>query len=33
VTLLVVTHDPALGKRASRQLGIADGRVAYDRRS
>ena len=32
VTLLVVTHDPALGKRASRQLGIADGRVAYDRR-
>ena len=31
VTLLVVTHDPALGKRASRRLGIADGRVAYDR--
>jgi putative ABC transport system ATP-binding protein len=33
VTLLVVTHDPALGQRASRQLGIADGRVAYDRRT
>ncbi len=30
VTLLVVTHDPALGKRASRHLRIADGKIAGD---
>ena len=30
VTLLVVTHDPALGRRASRRIGIADGKVAQD---
>lgn len=33
ITLMVVTHDPALGQRAHRHLGIADGRVAFDRRS
>lgn len=30
VTLIVVTHDAALGRRASRRLGIADGKVARD---
>ena len=30
VTLIVVTHDPALGRRASRQIGLADGRIAHD---
>ncbi len=30
VTLLVVTHDPALGRRASRRIGLADGKVAQD---
>ncbi len=31
MTLLVVTHDPVLGARATRKIGIADGRVAFDR--
>ncbi len=32
VTLLVVTHDAALGLRASRRIRISDGRVAADAR-
>jgi putative ABC transport system ATP-binding protein len=31
MTLIVVTHDGALGSRATRQIAIADGRVAHDR--
>ena len=30
VTLIIVTHDPALGRRANRRIGIADGKVAHD---
>ncbi|MEQ8662324.1 MAG: ABC transporter ATP-binding protein [Gammaproteobacteria bacterium] len=30
VTLLVVTHDDALGRRAARRLRLVDGRVAAD---
>ncbi len=30
VTLLMVTHDPAIGQRATRRLRIGDGRVAAD---
>lgn len=30
ITLLVVTHDPALGKRATRQLNMLDGQLDYD---
>ena len=30
-TLIVVTHDPDLGKRAQRQLRMIDGRIASDR--
>jgi len=33
VTLIVVTHDPELGRRAHRQLRLLDGAVAEDRRS
>jgi putative ABC transport system ATP-binding protein len=32
VTLIVVTHDPELGKRAHRQLRLMDGAIAEDRR-
>ena len=32
MTLLVVTHDPALGKRASRRIRIVDGRIERDER-
>jgi putative ABC transport system ATP-binding protein len=32
VTLIVVTHDPELGRRAHRQLRLFDGAVAEDRR-
>jgi len=32
VTLLVVTHDPELGRRALRQLRLMDGAIAEDRR-
>jgi putative ABC transport system ATP-binding protein len=32
VTLIVVTHDPELGRRARRQLRLLDGAVAEDRR-
>ncbi|MGH8596597.1 MAG: macrolide ABC transporter ATP-binding protein, partial [Gammaproteobacteria bacterium] len=31
MTLILVTHDAALGARASRRIQIADGRVAHDR--
>ena len=31
VTLVIVTHDAALGARAHRHLGIVDGRIASDR--
>ena len=30
VTLVIVTHDAALGARAQRHLGIVDGRIASD---
>ena len=33
VTLLVVTHDPVLGARASRQLVMEDGKLIADRRN
>jgi putative ABC transport system ATP-binding protein len=33
VTLIVVTHDPELGRRAHRQLRLVDGAIAEDRRS
>jgi putative ABC transport system ATP-binding protein len=33
VTLIVVTHDPELGRRAHRQLRLVDGALAEDRRS
>jgi len=32
VTLIVVTHDPELGRRAHRQLRLMDGAIAEDRR-
>ena len=32
IALLVVTHDPALGQRASRQLVMRDGRIFSDER-
>jgi putative ABC transport system ATP-binding protein len=32
VTLLIVTHDPELGRRAHRQLRMVDGAIAEDRR-
>lgn len=33
VTLLVVTHDPVLGARASRQLVMEDGKLITDKRN
>ena len=30
ITLLVVTHDPALGQRAQRQIRMVDGRIVAD---
>jgi putative ABC transport system ATP-binding protein len=30
LTLIVVTHDPAIGRRSGRQIGMQDGRVATD---
>ena len=32
VTLIVVTHDPAIGERAHRRLQMVDGRIAADTR-
>jgi putative ABC transport system ATP-binding protein len=32
VTLIVVTHDPELGRRAHRQLSMVDGAIDQDRR-
>jgi len=31
LTLLVVTHDPTVGRRAARRLVMSDGRIASDR--
>jgi putative ABC transport system ATP-binding protein len=31
LTLLVVTHDPAIGRRAGRQIRMEDGRIASDK--
>jgi len=31
LTLIVVTHDPAIGRRAGRQIRMEDGRIASDR--
>ncbi len=33
ITLIVVTHDPALGRRAARRIRIVDGRIAEDDRT
>ena len=33
ITLIVVTHDPELGQRASRQLHMVDGAIVDDQRS
>ena len=33
LTLIVVTHDPAIGRRAGRQIRMEDGRVVNDIRS
>ncbi|EED34369.1 macrolide export ATP-binding/permease protein MacB [Luminiphilus syltensis NOR5-1B] len=33
LTLLMVTHDPMMGNRASRQLKMLDGRMAQDNRA
>ena len=33
VTLIMVTHDPMLGKRAARQVGMVDGQIVSDTRS
>ena len=32
-TLIVVTHDPKLGLRANRRIGMEDGRIATDERA
>jgi len=31
ITLIMVTHDPELGRRAGRQINMADGRIESDR--
>ena len=33
ITLVVVTHDPELGRRAQRQLNMIDGRIVSDQRN
>ena len=33
LTLLVVTHDPNIGKRSRRHLGLTDGRISSDTRT
>ena len=30
LTLIMVTHDPDMGRRATRQLRMLDGRLAHD---
>ncbi len=30
ITLIMVTHDPELGRRAKRQIHMVDGRIEYD---
>ena len=30
LTLILVTHDPAIGKRSKRRLNMEDGRIAKD---
>jgi putative ABC transport system ATP-binding protein len=30
ITLMMVTHDPDLGKRASRRVRLVDGRISAD---
>jgi putative ABC transport system ATP-binding protein len=32
ITLIVVTHDPSIGRRARRRLRLADGRMVSDER-
>jgi putative ABC transport system ATP-binding protein len=32
ITLIVVTHDPELGGRASSQIAMVDGRISLDHR-
>jgi putative ABC transport system ATP-binding protein len=31
ITLIMVTHDPEIGKRARRQINMVDGKINYDR--
>jgi putative ABC transport system ATP-binding protein len=31
ITLIMVTHDPELGRRAGRQINMVDGRIESDR--
>ncbi len=31
-TVVIVTHDPRIGEKVDRRLGIADGRIQDDRR-
>ena len=33
LTLIVVTHDPEIGRRAGRRIGMVDGRIAKDERA
>jgi len=33
LTLILVTHDPKLGRRAARRIGMEDGRIAADERT
>jgi putative ABC transport system ATP-binding protein len=33
VTLIVVTHDPAIGGRAARQLHMVDGQITGENKS
>jgi putative ABC transport system ATP-binding protein len=33
LALLVVTHDPSLGRRATRQIKMVDGRISTDQRT
>ena len=33
ITLVVVTHDPAIGKRARRRIRMVDGRIESDTRA